>query len=85
MILIVYGKSKELFLVDARNVPDAIIELYEYTKGGLDEDLFTKAISGMVSGASIGDMVRLFNATATDAPIYTIYTNVNEYWRADDG
>lgn len=85
MTLIVYGKTEEMFVTEIQSVPDAIIELYEYTKGGLDEDLFSKAIYGMQSTASVGDMVRLFNATALDAPIGIIYTNAKEYWRADDG
>lgn len=83
MILIVYGKDKELFSSDEHSVPAAIIELYEYTKGGLDVDLFDKAIDGMVQTASIDDMVRMFDALATDKPIHTIYTGVQEYWRQE--
>lgn len=80
MTLIVYDKNKELFVSHEDSVPDAIVQLYAYTKGGLDEDLFSKAINGMVMTASIGDMVRLFNATSLNAPIHAIYTAGSCYW-----
>lgn len=85
MILIVYGKEKELFTSKQYAVPDAIVELYQYVKGGLDDDLFSKAIDGMVKTAGVPDMVRFFNALACEKPIHTIYTQAQEYWRADDG
>ena len=85
MILIIYGKDKELFFSDENSVPDAIIGLYEYTKGGLDVDLFVKAIDGMVKTASIGDMVRMFDTLATDKPIHEVYTGVTKYWKAESG
>lgn len=85
MILIIYGKDKELFFSDENSVPDAIIGLYEYTKGGLDEDLFVKAIDGMVKTASIDDMVRMFDTLATDKPIHAVYTGVTKYWKAESG
>ena len=85
MILIVYGKDKELFTSNQYAVPNAIVELYRYVKGGLDDDLFALAIDGMVKTANISDMVRFFNVLSCEKPIHTIYTQAQEYWRADDG
>ena len=84
MILIVYGKEKEIFTSSQYNVPDAIVELYQYVQGGLDDDLFSMAIDGMVRTANISDMVRMFNVLACEKPIHTIYTQAQEYWRADN-
>lgn len=84
MILIVYGKEKEMFASKQYSVPEAIVELYHCVKGGLDDDLFSKAIDGMVKTAGIPDMVRFFNALACEAPIHAIYTQAQECWRADD-
>lgn len=84
MILIVYGKDNDIFTSKQYAVPDAIVELYRYVKGGLDDELFSMAIDGMVRTANISDMVRLFNAMACEKPIHTIYTQAQEYWRADD-
>ena len=84
MILIIYGKEKEIFTSKQYNVPDAIVELYRYVNGGLDDDLFSMAIDGMVKTANISDMVRFFNVLACEKPIHTIYTQAQEYWRADD-
>ena len=85
MILIVYGKDKELFTSKQYAVPDAIVELYRYVKGVLDDDLFALAIDGMVKTANISDMVRFSNVLSCEKPIHTIYTQAQEYWRADDG
>lgn len=85
MILIVYGEEKKIFASKYYNVPDAIYELYQFVKGGLDDDLFSKAIDGMVKTAGVPDMVRFFNALACEKPIHTIYTQAQEYWRDDDG
>lgn len=84
MILIVYGKEKEIFTSKQYNVPDAIVELYQYVKGGLDDDLFSMAMDGMRQTASIPDTVRFFNVLACEKPIHTIYTQAQEYWRSDD-
>lgn len=84
MILIVYGKEKEIFASTQCNAPDAIVELYQYVKGGLDDDLFSMAIDGMVRTANVSDMVRMFNVLACEKPIHTIYTQAQEYWRAND-
>ena len=84
MILIVYGEEKKIFASKYNAVPETIVELYQYVKGDLDDDLFSKAIDGMVKTAGIPDMVRFFNALACEAPIYTIYTQAQECWRADD-
>ncbi len=84
MILIVFGKEKELFATNRYNAPDAIVDLYGYVKGGLDDDLFSMAIDGMVKTANISDMVRFFNALACEKPIHAIYTQAQEYWRAED-
>lgn len=81
MILIVYGEKNELFKSNSYNVPDAIIELYKYGKGGIDDDLFEAAISGMIREASISDMVRMYNALACEKPIRTIFTGAEEYWK----
>lgn len=85
MILIIYGKEKEIFTSKQYGVPDAIVELYQYVKGGLDDDLFSMAIDGMVKTAGIPDMVRFFNVLAYEKPIHTIYTQAQAYWRAEDG
>lgn len=84
MILIVYGEEKKIFTSEEYAVPKAIDELYQLVKGDLDDDIFSKAIVGMVNTADIPDMVRFFNALACEAPIYTIYTQAQECWRADD-
>lgn len=84
MILIVYGEKEELFKSNSYNVPDAIIDLYKYGKGGIDDDLFEAAISGMIREASTDDMVRLYNALACEKPIKVIYTGAEEYWRKAD-
>lgn len=84
MILIIYGKENEIFTSKQYNVPDAIVELYKYVKGGLDDDLFSMAIDGMVKTAGIQDMVRFFNVLACEKPIHTIYTQAQEYWRDND-
>ena len=84
MILIVYGKEKEIFTSSQYAVPDAIVELYQYVQGGLDDDLFSMAIDGMVKTANISDMVRFFNVLACEKPIHTIYTQAQEYWRSGD-
>lgn len=85
MILIVYGEHKELFEADAWNVPDAIKELYAYVGGSIGENLFGKAIEGMVKTATIGDMVRFYNALALEKPIHKIFTDATTYWSGDDG
>lgn len=84
MTLIVYGKEREIFTSDSYSVPDAIVELYKYVGGGIDEDLFNLAIDGMVKTAGIQDMVRLFNVLALETPIQEIYTGANKYWVAND-
>jgi hypothetical protein len=84
MILIVYGKEKEIFTSSQYAVSDAIVELYQYVQGSLDDDLFSMAIDGMVRTANISDMVRMFNAMACEKPIHTIYTQAQEYWRPND-
>ncbi len=81
MILIVYGEKNELFKSNSYNVPDAIIELYKYGKGGIDDDLFEAAISGMVRKDSTSDIVRMYNVLACEKPIRTIFTGVNEFWK----
>lgn len=85
MILIVFGAEREMFAANRYSVPDAIVELYEYVKGVLDDGLFSMAINGMVKTANTSDMVQLFNALACKKPIHTIYTQAQEYWRADNG
>ena len=84
MILIVYGKEKEIFTSTKYSVPDAIVELYLHVKGCMDDDLFSIAIDGMVNTAGIPNMVRFFNVLACEKPIHAIYAQAQEYWRADD-
>lgn len=84
MILLIYGKEKEIFTSKQYNIPDAIVELYQHVKGDLDDELFSIAIDGMVQTAGIPDMVRFFNALACEKPIHVIYTQAQEYWRTDD-
>ena len=84
MILIEYGKNKEMFIIDAWNVPEAIKELYRYVKGGIDEDLFCAAIDGLTKISTTDEIVRLYNALACEKPIHQIFTGANQYWRADE-
>ena len=84
MILIEYGENKELFITDARDVPEAIKELYRYVGGAIDEDLFCAAIEGLTKIAITEKLVRLYNAIAFEKPIHQIFTGANQYWRADD-
>lgn len=80
MILIVYGEEKKIFASKCYDVQDAINELYQFVKGGLDDDIFSKAITGMAKTVVVADMVQFFNELAYETPIHTIYTQAKEYW-----
>lgn len=83
MILVEYGENKELFMTDTLCVPDAIKELYQYVKGGVDEDLFCMAIDGLRTEPA-GNLVRFYNALACERPIHQIFTDAERYWSDDN-
>lgn len=80
MTIIIYGKNKEIFETDKVSIPHAIIALYEYCGGSMDNVLFSKIIEGMIDNSTIAEMVAVFEHMSFESQIAKIYAYADCYF-----